>query len=327
MLLKLVLTNTGKGPLTFWVGGPANYPPVNITARVTDAAGKTRELPLSNGQALGGSGIVHSLGPGDSVTMPAAMPPLPAGDYRIEVGDGSATITVKDDPELLKKREDSLLTRIRNGEPFAQHAAAAYLTPSLRGKLLEMLSATDGDAAWQAAQTLHAVEKLPADAVPLLAKAMDKQLALEESRHERSTNVLIYLADIAARVGTDEALDAELKLARSDMGKGPGVRALGMFKQERAVKELHDFLKSDDKDLRYLAAMTLADRRDPAAVDVLVDITADDKSSWRGFACQALAKYPDDPRAEAAIKSLLEDREAVEQAKQALEQLHAAQKK
>ena len=257
------------------------------------------------------------------------MPPLAAGDYRIEVGDGSATITTsRTIPELLKKRADNLvLTRIRNGEPFAQHAAAAYLTPSLRDKLLEMLSVTDGDAAWQAAQTLHAVEKLPADAMPLVAKAMDKQLAFEESQHNRNTNVLIYLADIAARIGTDEALDAELKLAHSDLGMGPAVRALGMFKQERAVQALHDFLKSDDKDLRYLAAMTLADHRDSAAVDALLDIIADGKSSWRGFACLALAKYPDDPRVEPAVRSLLEDREAAGQAKEALEQLHAAQKK
>jgi len=327
VLLKLVLTNKGKEPLTFWVGGPADYPPINIPARVTDAAGKTREMQLSNGQALGGSGLVKSLGPGDSVTIPAAMAPLPAGDYRIEVGDGSAKIAVKDDPEMLKKREDDLLTRIHNGEPFAQHAAAAFLTPSLRERLLKDLSVTDSDVAWQAIQALGGDENWPADAVPLLAQGMEKQLALEESQHKRKTPVLIFMAERAGLIGTDEALDAVLKLTHSEMGKGPGVEALGMFKQERAVRELHSYLKSPDKDLRYIAALTLAKRHDPTAVETLLAVIADGTGTEREFACRALVNYPDDPRAEQAMISLLNDIHAADEARQDLKELRAAKKK
>ena len=110
-------------------------------------------------------------------------------------------------------------------------------------------------------------------------------------------------------------MDAVLKLAHGDTGKdahqaaATGVKALGMFKQERAVKELHGFLKSTDMDMRYVAALTLAHHRDPAAVEELLAITANSKTSWRGFACLALVNYPDDPRVEPAIKSVLDDRE------------------
>ena len=80
-------------------------------------------------------------------------------------------------------------------------------------------------------------------------------------------------------------------------------------------------------DTRYVAALTLADHRDPAAVEELLAITANRKTSWRGFACLALVNYPDDPRVEPAIKSVLDDREGAGQAKYALEQLQAARKK
>jgi hypothetical protein len=340
ILLKLLWTNTGKEPLGYWVPlSDANYPPVHLMAKVTDARGKVRELSLSNGLSECGSGDSWSLGTGESMKIPAAIAPLPEGVYLIEVGGDSVKITVKDDAELRKKREDNLLAGIGKGEPFARYVAAAYLTPALRERLLQELSATDFETAWQAVGTLYRVEKLSADAVPLLAQAMEKHLALEKelglekSRSWNRNSFWNYLTEMTGRIGTDEALEAVLKLAHSDTGidahlaAATGVQALGMFKQERAVKELHNFLNDPDLDTRYTAALTLADHRDPAAVEVLLAITANSKCGWRGDACQALAKYPDDPRAEPAIMNLLDDRFASDQAKYALEQLHKAQKK
>ena len=107
------------------------------------------------------------------------------------------------------------------------------------------LSATDFETAWQAVLTLYRVEKLPADAAPLLAQAMekhltlDKQLGLEKSRSQNRNAFWDYLTELAGRIGSDEALDAVLKLAHGDTGKdahqaaATGVKALGMFKQEQ----------------------------------------------------------------------------------------------
>jgi hypothetical protein len=326
--MKLIWTNTGVEPLRYWTPG-GDYLPIGLTAKATDAAGKVRELPLSNGQAMGGSGISKGLKMGDSLTIPAAMAPLPEGTYTIEINDGSAKVIVKNDAEMLKKHEDDLHARIGKGEPFAMHAAAAYLTPSLGERLLKDLSVTKSDTAYRAVETLYGVEKLPADAMPLLAQGMEKQLALEESQHKRTTPVLIFMAQMAGRIGSDEALDAVLKLAHSEWAGALGIETLPAFKQERALKELHGFLKSKDESQRYAAAVTLADRRDPAAVGELLAVIANSQSlvGLRANACLALAKYPDDPRVEPAIKSVLGELGVRDQAKQALEQLHAAQKK
>ncbi|GEM_PF-1251779 len=317
ILMKLIWTNTGTEPLRYWSSG-GDYPGLGLTAKVTDAAGKVRELPRA----------------GDSLTMPAAIVPLPEGVYTVEVNDGSAKVTVKDDAKMFKKREDDLHARIGKGELFAQYVIAAYLTPSLRERLLKDLSVTDSDTAWQAAQMLHGVEKLPTDVVPLLAQAMDKQMALEEARGKRynpkETTILIsYIAEMAGRIGSDEALDAVVKLTHNKMGGPSGIGALGMFKQELALKELHGFLKSTDESQRFAAATTLANRRDPAAVEELLAVIASSQTArgWRAFACLALANYPGDPRVEPAIKTVLSDGEWGDRAKQALEQLHAAQKK
>jgi hypothetical protein len=84
-----------------------------------------------------------------------------------------------------------------------------------------------------------------------------------------------------------------------------------------------------DESQRFAAATTLANRRDPAAVEELLAVIASSQTArgWRAFACLALANYPGDPRVEPAIKTVLSDGEWGDRAKQALEQLHAAQKK
>ena len=294
---------------------------------MTDAAGKAWKSPLSNGVWMGGmSGLEGGIKPGRSLTSPAVMAPLPEGAYSIEVYGARAKVTVKEDADLLTKREDDLLARIGKGEPFAMHVAAAYLTPSLFQKLLRALSARDTETVRLAWLTLEGVEKPPAEVVPLLARAVDKQLALGEPRPKRCTPDLAVLTEMAGRIGTDEALDAVIKLSGMGLEDGRDIPALGMFKQDRAVKELHKILKGADASRRVWAALTLAERRDPAAVEVLLAATAE-QSSWRGGACEALANYPDDPRVEEAIKSVLDDRFAGGQAKDALERLHRAQRK
>src|SRR5262249_51986696 len=151
---------------------------------------------------------------------------------------------------------------------------------------------------WQAVQVLHRVDPLPGEAVPALNRAMNKQLALELARKNRNTSVVVYLALIAGKIGTEDAMAPVLALARSKLSgaRSVAVSALGMFNQERATRELRGFLFDTEEEVRLAAAQALAGRKDPAAIDVLVAIAGDGKSRWRGDACQALAKFPNDPR-------------------------------
>ena len=112
---------------------------------------------------------------------------------------------------------------------------------------------------------------------------------------------------MAARAGSDEALEPVLALAQTEQVRGEAVWALGAFKQEKALKELRLFLTDQDQELQFRAAQRLAERKDPPALDVLLTVAHDPKSRWRMYSFEALLKYPDDPRVEPAIKSGLDD--------------------
>jgi hypothetical protein len=86
-------------------------------------------------------------------------------------------------------------------------------------------------------------------------------------------------------------------------------------------------LTHKNEGFRYEAALTLASRKDGAGLDTLIELAHNSKSSWRGAACMALVRFPDNPRVEEAIRSCLDDREGGGQAKEALRRLRAVQKK
>jgi hypothetical protein len=333
ILIRITLTNTGKTAIGYWSGGPARYPDArNFSARITDDKGKTREVALSNGQNQIGSGRGYEIRSSESVTLPAALEPLPAGSYTIQVGKGkSAKVIVKADPQLIREREKDILKRIRLGEPFAQYLVRQFPAESVTRALLQDLLSEDRHVALHAARTLDRVEKIPADAGAVIKKAMRMHLDAEEKKQNRETNLLIYLAFVAANIGSDDAMSAVLALAHSDMGgqtRGNAISSLGRFRQEEAAKALRDLLKDKNEEIRFEAARTLARRKDAAAVDVLLAVAGDQRSRWRGYAYVELPNYPSDPRVEPALKSGLNDEDdlARSQAQQALRELRRNQK-
>lgn len=343
ILLKLTMTNTGKMPLTYWCGLSGDYPPLyrDTKARVTDANGKVSEVQISNGQAELGSGFVKSLAPGDSIIIPAVIGPMPPGNYLIEFSGGSARVTIKDDADLLKKREQDLRARISggniagqdlrtrgSGEPFAEHVVITYPTQSLLESYLRDLSGDDVETAECAVRLLARVPKLPEGTVPFLAKAMDKQFTPLRNRIQRGV-MLSELAGLAARIGSDEALELVVKLSHNESGEGAGIGALGLFKQERVTKELHTLLTSKDEISRYYAAQTLAERKDVAAIEVMAAIVSNPKTSstLREYGCRALVNFPKDERAEEAIRSCLSDIHCRDAATEALNRILEARKK
>jgi hypothetical protein len=334
ILVRITLRNTGKTAISYWCGGPAKYPGAHeFSARLTNGQGKTREAVLSNGQFQMGSGAMHEIQPGQSVTLPAALEPLPAGSYSIQVGKGKPSkIIVKDSPELTRQREQDILKRVRKGEPFAQHVAAKFPTGPVTAALLQDLLSADQQVALQAAFTLERTEKLPADSGAIVNKAMRMHLDATEKKQNRETSLLSYLTFLAARAGSDEALSAVLTLVHSNMDggtRGSAIGALGTFKQDRAAKALRDLLKDDIQEVRFAAARALGERKDPAAVEVLLAVAGDAGSRWRAYAYPALAKFPTDARVESAIKNGLRDEDQFvrSQAEHALRELRRNQER
>jgi hypothetical protein len=330
ILVRITLTNIGQTPISYWCGGPAKYPGAHkFSARIMDDKGQTREATLSNGQYEMGSGVFRRIQPGQSVTLPAALEPLPAGSYTIQVGEGKpGKVSVKDDPQLLQAREQDLLKRIRQGEPFAQHVARKVATESVTRALLQDLLSEDQQVALQAARTLEKVEKMPADSGTAINKAMRMHLKAEEQKQNRQTHLLDSLAVVAANVGSDEAMTAVEALVNSSLGGRTAITQLGRFKQQGAAKSLRDLLKDTAEDVRFEAARTLANRKDQAAMDVLLAVAGDKRSRWRAYAYAALANFPTDARVEPAIKNGLNDEDdfARSQAQQALRELRPNQK-
>jgi hypothetical protein len=334
VLIRITLKNTGQTSISYWSGGPGSYPDARyFKAQITDSKGKTRLADLSNGQVQMGSGRRYTIRTGQSVTLPAALEALPAGSYTIQVANGNSTkLTVKEDIQLNRDRERDILERVRQGEPFARHVAVRFPADSLTHALLHDLLSEERQVALSAATTLAKIEKMPADSGPLVERAVQVQLTAELKRRAQQTNLLVQLAMVAGNVGSDEALSAVLSLARSDLDsqtRGRAVNQLGRFEQKQATEVLRDLLRDKNGDVQFEAARTLAGKKDPAAIEVLLAVTSDKKSRWRAYAYLALANFPSDARAKEAIEKGLDDPEefARSQAQQALRELRRNEKK
>jgi HEAT repeats len=321
VLLQVKLTNTGTEALTYWNGGPGKYPNAfHFPAHVTDAAGTVRDAKLSNGQYQGISGGLPKLLPGQSLTMPAAFEPLTEGNYILQVGvKGSTKVTIRADRELLRKRESDIVVRVRNGEPFGQHVAIQFGSETVLDRLADSLLDTGSEVVYNSAFTLSRVEKLPKKAATNILPAMEKQLGLPPPSDRHRESAQTYLAILASKIKSDDALTAVLNLAHSRYPPRIAIDVLAGFKQERAKNELLGFLKHDHEDIQFSAARVLAKQKDPKALEVLIR-TMESKSRWRPYACRELVNYPFDSRVEPILRKALreEDLQVRDDAKQAL---------
>jgi hypothetical protein len=312
ILLTVTIKNTGKQPVRYpLLMGKGEYPNAGwFKAKITDSVGDVQEAEMSNdlSDGGGGSGGLSQILPGQSIEMPAAILAMPAGVYKIQVREGRITqVTIKDDKELARKRTQEMLARIRKGDAFAQHVAGRYPTDELTEALCQELFSDDIQAANRAAIPLDRLQRLPPKSLEYIKKAMDKQLDLAKQGRLSQTGILSTLAYLASRIGSDEALEPVLSLAKTEGLGNAAIGALGTFKQEKAAKELHRFLNDDNEEIQLRAAQALARRNDPGALEILLIVGNNPKNRWRQFAIQELPKYSDDPRVEAAIKHSLDD--------------------
>jgi len=312
ILVTITATNQGDTPVICDVR--VSYPKAGLfQAKITDAQGRVRELFLCKGEISGGSGRFGQLKPGASLDVPGWIEPLPVGFYTIQVGQGkSAKVTIKDHIDVARKWDEDLLLKIRSGDPFANDLAYVclrdkYARPSFIDGLLGDLSSDSEVEVERAASTLNRATELPAKAGAIIIRAMKKRLQLVKEGRSTKTWVLGSLAAMSAQIGTDEALESVIALARTKEVRGNAIWALGKFQQEKAALELRLFLNDQNEEFQFRAAQTLSERKDAKALEVLLAVAHDPKSRWRMYSFDALLKYPGDPRVEPAIKSGLND--------------------
>jgi HEAT repeats len=275
-------------------------------AKIIDAKGEVQETSIFNDNDIPGSRWDRELPAGQSLDMPAMIIlGLPVGSYTIQVRGGkSAKVTIKDDPEVARKWDEELVAKIRKGDSFANHVA---FRPSLVNALVRELSCDNEKEAERVAYALNNTPQLPAKAEGIINQAIGKQLRLLKERGAAKTSILGALTSMAAQIGTDDALESVLAVARTPQVRDQAIRPLAAFKQEKAAEELRRFLKDENEDVQFRAAQSLADRKDPKALEILLTVAHDRKSRWRIYSFEALLKYPSDPRVEPAIKSGLND--------------------
>src|SRR5262249_37655608 len=141
--------------------------------------------------------------------------------------------------------------------------------------------------------------KLPAEYGPVFARAIAKYR--DGPKNGPGVDALRTLVWLGTRVGTDDVLDATLPMARDDWWASTAGRALAFYPQPRATAAARGLLKHGSEDVRFEVARALANRHDPAALDVLLDV-ASRPGKWRAYACSELVKYPTDKRVEPALK-------------------------
>jgi hypothetical protein len=333
ILITVTITNRGDAPVRYFSTG--SYPnPALFEGTITDALRQVQPLLMSNEEADPGSRWSRRLKPHESIDMPAMIDPLPVGSYTIQVARGRiAKITIKDDMEVARKWDEDLLAKIRKGDPFADHVAYVYLQgkdphPYLFDKLLQDLVSGDEVVAERAANTLYRARELPVKSEAIISQASAKYLRLLKERGFTKPSILGALAGLGSKIGTDGALESVLTLARTQEVRGNAVWALGKFKQEKAAQELRRLLKDESEELQFRAAQGLAERKDPAALDILLAVAHDPKSRWRAYSFESLLKYSDDPRVEPAIKTGLNNPDSFvrQSAEFALRNLHPAKK-
>jgi hypothetical protein len=324
--LKLTIANTGKYSIPYWCGGPGRYPSAEpFIIAVTDSRGSRRRLRLDNGQYGKGSGRTYHITA--TQVLPAACRPLPAGAYTLQVTGRSKRVgrdgklfeiwpamsaepirvTLKDDAAARAAAEKDILARA-DTDPFARHVAQVYGIDPVVKTWLDQLLNDDPRAAFKSVGYLQQVHRLPVGGDALL-----KQAAVKHSHPRFGTpdkNLLREISLIARNVCTDEALDAVITIANSDVdnyARSMAVADLRYFPQKRADEALMALAAREDSPLYWRALTVLANRHNYAALAPLLKAAADKDPTQRAFALVRLCGLRDVPAARKALTTALAD--------------------
>lgn len=331
VLLELVVRNTGPVPLSYWCGGPGDYPDATefiATISRTDRPSIPGKSPLSNGQQPDGPGRAFVIAPGRTIRFPAAVRPLlPPGEYDVAVAcapvgrmqDGVVKVvtwpamtsakafhvSVRDDAQLLAGRDQNIVAKVRAHDPFARHVATTWPRRPVRAALIKDLTGDDIVAADRAADGLWG-DLAPASVDgPLVAEVILKHLQPPKD----GTCDIGLMSKLMQRAEDKPAKSlevrdalAKLALARPD---GP-VR-------DRATAALGLHGASVPNEL-VQAAMAGAAAAPPspenAFLRVLLGLARSADAGERKIAYRRLADFPDDPAALHAVRAGVLDDDA-----------------
>jgi HEAT repeat protein len=327
LIFELTITNKSRQIIRYWNGGPGMYPNAKfIPASMTNLQSK-KSVPvcLENWQYEVGSGRMREIRPGESVNLPAAMPPLPPGKYSFSI-NGSAPVEISLEQGLAVEEayENLVVAHLSQREPFFQRLASHYGNVRVDQVLIKNLLSDDVKVALTSAEALNSYEKMPAKTDVIFNQALNKNIAVAQKNPNDSYDrreLLAYLGMALAKCKTDFALKSVISLSHSTAidkyadlsGQGNQLRRiaildLGQFPQPSALDELRGFLKDPDQMVQDAAIECLAAKKDPMALALLITIAQTPKRSYRSVSLNLLANfYPQDKRVRPILEKAATD--------------------
>jgi hypothetical protein len=332
VIIELVVRNTGTAPMSFWCGGPGEYPDAaDYSAIITSTLGRDEQIVLANGQHLQGNGRLISVVPGGVIRVPAALGIVAPGSYRLLVSggqqrwDGAARgrivtwpvtqtahgfeFQVSGDAACLAARDAQIIADVRANRAFAKFVTSKWPTRGQRQALVSDLTGDDIVAADRAAEGLWQDNAPAKEDGPLLAKVILKHLAPHDG--ECDVGLMTRLT------GAAQSLDSEP--VKSAMARLVLARPEGMVRRAAAAA-LDNQNQSIASKARFQLANAAADpaarneqerrRHDAEILAAMLALAQSEDAHERKLAYPALAAYPFSPAAVNAVRIGQQDADA-----------------
>ncbi len=172
VIVDLTLKNVDTAPITWWDGGPGEYPGADnfIVEIYCDGEGPWRTVEAGNGQNVEGSGVDGKLKPGDSIVVPLAIPVGSAHGVCIRISPRSWHVAkpAEISAELSAERRflDTRQARAIGGamagsSPFWQWIASRYPDAVVLDVMMKLVMVDNPILAARAARVLEVQMKLP----------------------------------------------------------------------------------------------------------------------------------------------------------------------
>lgn len=151
VVLRLKMTNVGKDSISWWSGGPDRFPGAeHFVVEVRYGSGPWNEVKATNGQYTAGSGNGASLGAGQSIEVPLAIPLKNSPEVEVDVRirprewkvakDAEMGLIVQDSPRQLDEFRARLISAsVHSMHPFEIHLAQTYADSFVIDSLVKLM--------------------------------------------------------------------------------------------------------------------------------------------------------------------------------------------
>lgn len=187
VVVAVKLTNTGMEPISWWSGGPDKYPAAeHFVVQVRYGSDSDwRGVTATNGQYTQGSGGHRALKPGESVTVPLAIPVRKADHVAVRVGTrtwhapepAEAYCNIGGESRCLDPYRAKLIAAaIQPSPPFQRHLAERYADSVVIDALTKLVTVDNEPIVTGVAPILARQRELPAVTGEALGNAVKRWL-------------------------------------------------------------------------------------------------------------------------------------------------------